>query len=82
MGHRGEREGYSLMPREGPSMIFISQPGEHIYCGLDKDGERERKGSTSPRAADKMVTIIWSEPLTSILYCKGSNSWHFSRTEC
>lgn len=21
---------------EGPSMIFISQPGEHIHCGLDK----------------------------------------------
>lgn len=44
MGHGGEGEGCSSMPREVPSMIFISQPAEHIHCGLDKDGKRERKG--------------------------------------
>lgn len=53
---------------EEPSMIFISQPGEHIYCGLDKDGRRGWKSSAAPRAPDKMVTIIWSQPLTSIIY--------------
>lgn len=31
----------SLRLREVPSMIFISQTGEHIHCGLDKDGKRE-----------------------------------------
>lgn len=49
-------------------MIFISQPAEHIYCGLDKDGQRGLKGSAAPPAPDKMVTIIWSQPLTSIIY--------------
>lgn len=43
---------------ERGDMIFISQPGEHIHCGLDKDGKRERKGSASPWALDKMVAII------------------------
>lgn len=63
-------------------MIFISQPGEHIYCGLDKDGQREWKGSASPRAPDKMVTVIWSEPLTGVIYCTSSNSRHCLMIEC
>lgn len=67
-----EEEGEAVSPRRGrareePSMIFISQTGEHIYCGLDKDGQRGWKGSAAPRAPDKMVTIIWSQPLTSII---------------
>lgn len=73
-GAQRGREGCSLMLRKGPSMIFISQPGEHIYCGLDKDGERERKGSASSRAPDKMVTANQSEPLTGMMYYKSSNS--------
>lgn len=43
---RGER--WLFFDAEGPSMIFISQPGEHIYCGLDKDGKRERRGQPQP----------------------------------
>lgn len=50
---RGKGRLYS--DAEGPSMIFISQPGEHIHCGLDKDGKRVQKGSASPWAPDKMV---------------------------
>jgi len=40
--------GCSLMLREGPSMIFISQPAEHIHCGLDKDGKRAKRGQRHP----------------------------------
>ena len=29
------------MLSERPSMISISQPGEHILCGLGKNGKRE-----------------------------------------
>ena len=47
--YEGDIEGKGrLMLKEGPSMIFISQTGEHIHCGLDKDRRREWKGSASP----------------------------------
>lgn len=47
MGHSGVREGCTLMLKEGPSMIFISQPGEHIHRGLGKSGGE--RGRLHPR---------------------------------
>lgn len=32
------RKSCSLTLREEPSVIFISQPGEHIHYSVDKDG--------------------------------------------
>lgn len=55
---------------ERPSMIFISQPAEHIHCGLDKDRKSVWKGSASPYAPDKIHhNPTLDELLTTVSTC-------------
>ena len=80
MGHRRQWKAALWCWKTGSSMIFISQPGEHIHSGPGKDRMDEQSGSISSCTPVTMVTIVWSEPRITKMFSQNITLFHLMNT--